>query len=71
MPLAFALSPLLVVAVGAMLLMLAEAFSTTRTPIALGGPLRTVEHANGLALPTIHSVKAVAPAGCNPAAPLV
>jgi NADH-quinone oxidoreductase subunit N len=50
MPVTFALSPLLVVALGAMLLMLAEAFSTKRTPLTLGGPLRTVEHANGLAL---------------------
>jgi NADH-quinone oxidoreductase subunit N len=50
MPVAFALSPLLVVAFGAMLLMLAEAFSTKRTPLTLGGPLRTVEHTNGLAM---------------------
>jgi NADH-quinone oxidoreductase subunit N len=49
---AFALSPLIVVAFGALLLMLAESFSTTRTPTRLGGPLRTVEHAHGLALGT-------------------
>jgi len=49
---AFALSPLIVVAVGALLLMLAEAFSTTRTPTRPGGPIRTVEHARGLALGT-------------------
>jgi NADH-quinone oxidoreductase subunit N len=52
MPVAFALSPLLVVAAGALLLMLAEAFSTKRTLLAPGGPRRTVEHANGLALGT-------------------
>jgi NADH-quinone oxidoreductase subunit N len=52
MPVAFALSPLLVVALGAVLLMLAEAFSTRRTPLALGGPMQTVEHAGGLALGT-------------------
>jgi NADH-quinone oxidoreductase subunit N len=52
MPVAFALSPLLVVAVGALLLMLAEAFSTKRTLFATGGATRTVEHANGLALGT-------------------
>jgi NADH-quinone oxidoreductase subunit N len=49
---AFALSPLIVVAVGALLLMLAESFSTERTPVRPGGPLRTVEHAKGLALGT-------------------
>jgi NADH-quinone oxidoreductase subunit N len=52
MLLAFALSPLLVVALGAVFLMLAEAFSTRRTPLYLGGPMRTIEHANGLALAT-------------------
>jgi len=52
MPVAFALSPLLVVALGAVLLMLAEAFSTRRTPLALGGPMQTVEHTGGLALGT-------------------
>jgi NADH-quinone oxidoreductase subunit N len=52
MPVAFALSPLLIVAVGALLLMMAEAFSTKRTPLKPGGPKRTVEHANGLALGT-------------------
>jgi NADH-quinone oxidoreductase subunit N len=49
---ALALSPLIVVALGALLLMLAESFSTTRTPSRPGGPLRTVEHASGLALGT-------------------
>ena len=49
---AFALSPLIVIAVGALLLMMAESFSTTRTPTRPGGPLRTVEHADGLALGT-------------------
>ena len=49
---AFALSPLIVVALGALLLMVAESFSTKRTPTRPGGPLRTVEHANGLALGT-------------------
>jgi NADH-quinone oxidoreductase subunit N len=49
---AFALSPLIVVALGALLLMLAESFSTTRTPSRPGGPLRTIEHASGLALGT-------------------
>src|SRR5579859_3595206 len=46
----FALSPLLVVSLGAVLLMLAEAASTTRTPLTPGGPMRTVEHTSGLAL---------------------
>ena len=32
--------------------MLAESFSTTRTATRPGGPLRTVEHADGLALGT-------------------
>ena len=49
---AFALSPLIVIALGALLLMMAESFSTTRTPTRAGGPLRTVEHAQGLALGT-------------------
>ncbi len=48
----FALSPLIVVALGALLLMMAESFSTTRTPTRPGGPLRTVEHASGLATGT-------------------
>jgi NADH-quinone oxidoreductase subunit N len=52
MPVAFALSPLLIVAIGGLLLMLAEAFSTKRTPIRPGGPMHTVEHTNGLALGT-------------------
>jgi NADH-quinone oxidoreductase subunit N len=52
MPVAFALSPLLIVAIGGLLLMLAEAFSTKRTPLRPGGPMRTVEHASGLALGT-------------------
>jgi NADH-quinone oxidoreductase subunit N len=52
MPVAFALSPLLVVAIGALMLMLAEAFSTKRTPVRVGGPMRTVEHTSGLALGT-------------------
>jgi NADH-quinone oxidoreductase subunit N len=52
MHVAFALSPLLIVALGAVMLMLAEAFSTRRTPIRVGGPMRTVEHASGLALGT-------------------
>jgi NADH-quinone oxidoreductase subunit N len=47
---AFALSPLIVVALGALLLMMAESFSTTRTPTRPGGPLTTVEHARGLAM---------------------
>lgn len=49
---AFALSPLIVIALGALMLMMAESFSTTRTPSRPGGPLRTVEHAQGLALGT-------------------
>jgi len=49
---AFALSPLLIVAAGALFLMMAESFSTTRTPTRPGGPMRTVEHASGLALGT-------------------
>src|ERR1700722_10210104 len=52
MHVAFALSPLVIVALGAVMLMLAEAFSTRRTPIRFGGPMRTVEHASGLALGT-------------------
>jgi NADH-quinone oxidoreductase subunit N len=52
MPLAFALSPLLLVAIGALLLMLAEASSSKRTPVRPGGPMRTVEHVRGLALGT-------------------
>jgi NADH-quinone oxidoreductase subunit N len=52
MHVAFALSPLLIVALGAVMLMLAEAFSTKRTALTPGGPMHTVEHASGLALGT-------------------
>jgi NADH-quinone oxidoreductase subunit N len=49
MPVAFALSPLLVVAVGALLLMLADALSTKRTPCP-DGSVRTSSGAQGLAV---------------------
>ncbi len=50
MPVALALSPLVVVALGAVLLMLAEAFSTRRRQLVPGGPFQTVAHTGGLAL---------------------
>jgi NADH-quinone oxidoreductase subunit N len=49
----FALSPLLIVAVGAMLLMLIEAFATKRVRVGgRGGSVHVVERARGLALGT-------------------